>query len=174
MTTQINSFDLAKKKIRAETVVCDQLSVGGEWKSWTPTLTNAVLHASDTQSWKYKVVGKTLFIRGFYNHTANAGSSSGGAYSMTLPPGCTAITPTVSQACGSAMLSGNAFQTVGVVYAGASVFQIYISTGAGTAASWGHGTHADVRFSAATAAQISCEATIELDSTSAVLAKLTV
>jgi len=179
MTTAINTFDMTKASAKIGKLHCDKLVVANGlaakddgWKTYTPTLTGAVLHASDVQGWRYKIVGTTLFVRGHYAHSANAGTSTAG-YTISLPSGCIPLAFVGAgngQACGQAMFSGAGFQTVGVCYVSTTgVFEVFISTGAGTAAAWGNSTHADIRFSIGTTFNASFNLQVELSTVSSTI-----
>jgi len=172
MTTAVNTFDMTKASAKIGKLHCDKLIVAdgsdakkAGWRPYTLTVTGGTPHASDVLVARYKIEGTILRVRGSIQHSANAGASASG-YVMNLPTGCVPLSLTNDPAmpCGTAYLRGAGFQTVGVpLVSSAANFTIWISTGAGTAASWGHGTHADLRFSIGTTFEVNFDLEFELD-----------
>lgn len=168
--TSSNTFDLVKKSAKIGNLTVDKLTVSTEWKPFTPTLTGATL-ASATQEWRYRIVGRTLHVKGGFVST---GGGSTGVYAFTLPSGCesrAASFPYTNGCLGAAVVQGTTAMGIGVVgMLSATTFAITYQNSATTVAAWGNATSsANLKLDAASAVTLLCEFSVELLPTCAAL-----
>lgn len=171
MTTQVNTFEKNAKSLKVGTLKTDRLTVGREWITFVPALANHSLHASATSTWKYRIVGTTLHVRGYVTQAGN-GTHANAAYTWIIPTGCLIRSYTQDYACGTAMIVGGTTQVQGVVTANDAYSVIVkIPTSASTLGTYGveAATPVDIRFNT-NPLTVGMNFTVELDPTCAALA----
>lgn len=106
MTTQVNTFEINKKSAKIGTLQVDRFKIGRGWQTWVPTMgtgnfgTGAFLICNE---WRYKIENNTLYIIGQIEKSGSTTNESAGsgAYTFTLPPGCTPRLPGASIVLGN-------------------------------------------------------------------------
>lgn len=171
MTTQVNTFEKNIKSLKVGTLKVDKIIVGKEWVAFTPTLTNHTANASATKTWKYKIEGTTLYVKGYYLHAAS-GTHTNGNYAWSYPTGCTVLSANTAHAGGSAYIVGGTTQVNGVVLPSTGGVGVQIPITATTAGAYGPNanTPADIRFDVNAALLVGMSYVVELDPTCAALA----
>jgi hypothetical protein len=96
---------------------------GTAWSTYTPTVasTSGTITTLGTVTGRYKQIGKTLFLNVVIPITTNG--TGAGAVTVTLPGGMTGAATTQTMHGREDFSTGSALQ--GVLYSGASSFQIY-------------------------------------------------
>ena len=116
MTTQVKTFEKHIKSAKIGTLVVDRIRVGKEWTTYTPTFsvgaTGFALPAAPnyTSTWRYKINGTSLKVKGFIYKNTTVGTHSDSTYLFPLPTGC-AIHPDYVDGCfGMGFVSGSSVQ----------------------------------------------------------------
>lgn len=166
--TSSNQFDTLGKNARFERLTAGKISHEGDWQSYTPTFTSGAWGTTTVNDWRYKVVGRSLTVKGLVVQSG-AGTLGSGTYTLSLPPGC--IGRLLNYACGNAYFEGPTHRAVGVVRQTNTSFTInYVDPTSGTLVLQPWGAVADTEFRLdSTSFVFSVTFEIELSTNSAIL-----
>jgi hypothetical protein len=148
--TSSNQFHTLGKNARFDRLSVAKLSLDSEWKTYTPAFTTAGQAWGTTvvNLWRYRIVGRTLSVKGTVVQTV-AGTSAAGNYALTLPAGCTCFV--INYACGGAYIAGATKRVLGQVQASSTNFIInYVDPTSGTTVfiPWNDASDADFKLTA--------------------------
>jgi hypothetical protein len=105
-----NQFDCVFRNVRADRLAVGKVIADQDWKSYTPTLSTGAWGTTTINYWRYKVVGRTLSIRGTVSQTIG-GTLGSGIYYLSFPPGC--VAPVFHFATGTAVITGSSKSYMG-------------------------------------------------------------
>lgn len=169
--TSSNQHETVIRSAHIEKLSVGKAVLGSDWKAFTPVLSTGAFGTTTTNSWVYKVVGRTLSVRGTVTQTA-AGTIGSGSYAISLPTGC--VARVYNMACGTAVLVGSPNGIAGIVGVppgSTTTLQINLvdPTNTGPALTyWGSGSNSNIVLNATTLF-LSLSAEIELSSSSPIL-----
>ena len=148
--TSSNQFHTLGKNARYDRLSASKLLLDTDWKTYTPTFTTAGQAWGTTivNLWRYRIVGRTLSVKGTVVQTV-AGTSAAGNYALTLPTGCTCFV--VNYACGGAYIAGATKRVLGEVQASSTSFIVNYAdptSGTTTLVQWGDGGDAEFKLTA--------------------------
>lgn len=144
--TSTNQFATLVKNGRADRLSVNKLTLEQDWKTFTPAFSTVGQAWGTTVAnlWRYRIVGRTLSVRGTVVQTA-AGTSAAGGYVLSLPTGCTAFL--LNYCCGPAYIEGATKKVFGNVRVTGSNFNInYVDPTSGTTTVLPWGSTSDAEF----------------------------